>query len=131
MIWEAVDGRGPNRQSLNLLPPVPVSAAEIEHRQIVVGIQREGLLIGVDGLRGLAKNAIGHAELKPAHGVRLDALGLFAQDRQALFKPPEKVEGGPETVAVVTARQIVGLPKTELSLNPVRFILRPVPKAIP
>ena len=108
-----------------------MSAAEIEHRQVVVGIQRERILIGVDGLRGLAKIAVGRAELKPAHGVRLDALGLFAQDWQALFKPTEKIEGGPETVAVVTARQIVGLPKTALRLGPVRFILRPVPKAIP
>ncbi len=131
MIWEAVDGRRPNCQSLNLLPAVPVSAAEIEHRQIVIGIQRERLLIAVNGLRGLAKVAVGRAELKPAHGVRLDALGLFAQDWQALFKPTEKVEGGPKAVAVVTARQIVGLPKTVLSLGPVRFILRPVPKAIP
>ena len=76
-IRKAVDGCRPNRQSLNLLAPVPVSTSKIEHRQIVIGIQREGLLIGVDGLRGLAKIAVSRAELKPAHGIRLNALGLF------------------------------------------------------
>lgn len=131
VIREAVDGRLPNPQSLDLFPAVPVNAAEIEHRQIVVGIEREGPLIGLDGSRRLAKIAVGCAELKPTQGVRLDAFGLFAQDRQALFEPTEEVEGRPETVAIVTARQIVGPPKTALSFGPVRFILRPVPKAIP
>ena len=131
VIWEAIDGHRPNRHSLDRLPPVPASTAEIEHREIIIGIQREGLFIGVDSLCGLAKIAVCSAKLKPAHGVRLDVLGLFAQDWQTLFKPTEKVEGGAETVAVVTAHQIVGLPKTGLSLDPVRIILRPVPKSIP
>ena len=105
VIREAIDGRLPNPQSLDLFPAVPVNAAQFEHRQIVVGIESEGLLIGLDGARRLAKIAVGCAKLKPTLGVRLDACGLFAQHRHALFEPTEEVEDRPETVAIVTAHR--------------------------
>src|SRR3546814_16515783 len=72
------------------------SAAKVEHRQIVIGIQRKGLLVRVDGQPGQAKIAVGHTELKPAHRIRLDALCLFTKARQATLKTPKKFESSEE-----------------------------------
>src|SRR3546814_10853011 len=74
VIWKAVDGHFPNPQSLTLLAPNPVSAAKVEHRQIVIGIQRKGLLVRVDGLSGLAKIAVGHTERSEGHTSELQSL---------------------------------------------------------
>lgn len=131
VVRETLQRRRPNLRCRCRITAVPVSTAKIEHRYGIVRVERKRPFVGVDRLSPPADAGVSRSQLKPAHGVRLNDLGLLQQQRHALIEPLQRFEGNRQAIAVFTARQVIGLAKAALRLRPVLVILRPVAQTIP
>ena len=85
---------------------IPVDAAKVEHREIVLGVQDAGgSLVRLLAARNVPNTFLGNGDLEPAQGIRLVSCCLLQKDRQRFFEPLEKVKCSAQAIPIAVRLQ--------------------------
>src|SRR5260221_2083940 len=100
----------PQANCFSLWPMIPVDSAEVEQREIVLGVQGECPLVGFLASVNITDPFLCDGDLKPAQGARLMKVCLLQQKWQRFIKPLEGIKSGTETITIAVRVQHKRLP---------------------